>query len=192
MRSVPAHALCRTVATASCSPHRIGPAARRTLLRACRICWDICSGEAVHEDCQIVSINVGIVVELCVLTSRYGIGNTDTGHAALQVSTVFKQCNNATIVLLLMRLKHQTGEQLMLRELLGTELMRVSRQRLLRDRIRRLQHPPWRFAGCAHPALCTMIRARAQPNMRQTSKVFYRAGRSTFFAFAFHVAKCHT
>lgn len=62
-----------------------------------------------------------------------------------QLGHVFQQRDDATIVLLLMRLEHQQREQLWLRELLRTESMRVLRERSLahlqrfqRDSTRRL------------------------------------------------------
>jgi len=98
----------------------------------------------------------------------------------LQFRKIIKKYRHTAIVGLQLGLQDQAGKQLRLREFLGTVPVRVSRQRLLRDRKRLLQHLPWRFAGCAHPAGYTAHPSKAQPNKRRTSKVFYRAGLTPF------------
>lgn len=60
-----------------------------------------------------------------------------------QLGHIGQQRDHAAIVLLLMRLEHQQSEQLMLSELLGTEPVRVRRERLLSDFKRFERHLPW-------------------------------------------------
>jgi len=64
-----------------------------------------------------------------------------------QVRAVLQQRRNAAIVQIEHRFEDEAREELMLRELLRAEAMGVLRQRFLRDRVRRPDHHPWRFAG---------------------------------------------
>lgn len=77
-----------------------------------------------------------------------------------QIGRVAQQFVHPAIVELEKVLEHQAGEQLMLTELLGTEPVRVRRQRRAGRRVGHLQHLPWRFAGL-HPAACNPLRENA-------------------------------
>src|SRR5262245_66235749 len=77
-----------------------------------------------------------------------------------QIGRVQQELPDAAIVELEKVLERQTGEELMLGELLRAELMRVRRERFARQRVGDLQHLPWRLAGL-HPSLFTHNRTGA-------------------------------
>ena len=81
---------------------------------------------------------------------RREMRHTVEAQSLAQLRMVRQLCNDATIIGLEEVLQHQAGEQLMLREFLGTVRVRVEWQHALCGDKRRPRHGLRRFTGYRH------------------------------------------
>lgn len=99
--------------------------------------------EALHRRAeQLPDLRLFEQAGRCLL-QRGVVGNGLEPKLPHEVRHVFQQRDHAAIILPLVSLKHEQGEELVPGELLGAEAVRVSRQRRPRDRQSFQRHLPW-------------------------------------------------
>ena len=103
-----------------------------------------------HRHVQEAVGELGTQESLCCLLQRAMVGNVRELNGRCQLRRVLQELLDAPIVAVQELLEYQAGEQLRLRVRLGTELMRVVRQRQLANQIADQQNLLGRFTRSRH------------------------------------------